>query len=174
MKPMLDLEEPVGTRSEEPKQAVHEETGALAVSVDDFAALEERVRRAVDVVKQEREARTAAEVRVKELEARAAQTEKRYAELETRAADAEAHEMELETRAVNAENRHAELQERASNAEERHADLEARATLAEAQLKSQAPVMEQLKLDVGALHAERDQVKQRVERLLAQLDALEL
>ena len=35
----------------------HAEPGALAVSVDDFAALEERIRRAVDLVKRERQAR---------------------------------------------------------------------------------------------------------------------
>ena len=83
----------------------------MAVSVDDFSALEERVRRAVDVVKRERLARVAAE-------------------------------------------------ERAANAE--------------AQLHSQSPMMEQLKSELSALRAERDQVKERVERLLKQLDALEL
>lgn len=132
MEPTWELEEPVEPQSEQPNQAVQEETSALAVSVDDFAALEERVRRAVDVVKREREARAEAETRATKFEARATQ------------------------------------------AEARQADLEARATLAEAQLKSQTPLMEQLKRDVGVLNTERDQVKQRVERLLAQLDAIEL
>jgi len=174
MEPMWGLEEPVETQNEEPKQAVQDETSAFAVSVDDFAALEERVRRAVDVVKREREARTAIEARAAELEARAAHAEKRHAELEARAENAEARQAELAARASNAEKQQAELEERAAKAEERQSDLEARATLAEAQLKSQSPVMEQLKLDVGALNAEREQVKQRVERLLSQLDALEL
>ncbi len=87
---------------------------ALAVSVDDFSALEERIRRAVDLVKRERQARAAAEER-------AAATR--------RSADA-----------------HASCQ-----------------------------LLEQLQNEIElALRAERDQVRQRVERLLAQLDALEL
>jgi len=99
------------TQDAEQPQAAQEEPGALAVSVDDFSALEERVRRAVDVVKRERQARAAAEER---------------------------------------------------------------ATKAEAQLHAQSPKVEQLQSELGALRAERDQVRQRVERLLKQLDALEL
>jgi hypothetical protein len=87
------------------------ESGTLALSVDEFSALEERILRAVNVVKRERQVRAAAEKR----------------------ADA-----------------------------------------AEAQLRDQAPLRENLQKEVSALHAERDQVRQRVERLLAQLDALEL
>ena len=113
------------SHSEEQQQVGHEETVALAVSVDDFSALEERVRRAVDVVKRERQARAAVEARV--------------AELETHATEAEA-----------------------------------RAAQAEAQLQGQAPLIERLESEMSALRAERDQVRQRVERLLAQLDALEL
>lgn len=116
------------THSED--QQVQEESGALAVSVDDFAALEDRVRRAVDVVKRERHARIAAE----------------------------AHAAELEGRAIQAE--------------ARHADIEARA--AQAQAQSQSTEQEKLQSELSALRMERDQVRQRVERLLAQLDALEL
>jgi hypothetical protein len=85
--------------------------GALTVSVDDFAALEERIHRAVEVVKNERQARAAAEDR---------------------------------------------------------------ATTAEAQIRIQTPLLDQLQNELNAMRAERDQVRQRVERLLAQLDALEL
>jgi hypothetical protein len=85
--------------------------GALTVSVDDFAALEDRIRRAVELVKSERQARTAAEER---------------------------------------------------------------AVSAEAQVRMQSPLMDQVQNEINALRAERDQVRQRVERLLAQLDALEL
>jgi len=112
----------------EQPQAAREEPAALALSVDDFSALEERVRRAVDVVKRERQARMAAEARAAELEARVTQ------------------------------------------AETRQADFEARATLAEAQLLTQSPVVDQLQSELTALRAERDQVRQRVERLLKQLD----
>ena len=111
------------TQNEE--QQAHEEPVALAVSVDDFSALEERVRRAVDVVKRERQARAAVEARV--------------AELETRATDSGA-----------------------------------RAAQAETQLQAQTPLVERLESEISALRAERDHVRQRVEKLLAQLDALEL
>ncbi len=60
---------------------------ALTVSVDDFAALEERVVRAVSLVKQERQARTAAEQRLARAEAdlrqQAEQMERADAELAT-------------------------------------------------------------------------------------------
>ena len=48
-----------------------EDAGAFAVSADDFSALEERVVRAVALVKQERQARAAAEERAAQAEARA-------------------------------------------------------------------------------------------------------
>ena len=87
------------------------ESGALILSADDFSALEERILRAVEVVRRERQARAAAEER---------------------------------------------------------------ATRAEAQLQEKSPAVEQLEKEVSALRAERDQVRERVERLLGQLDALEL
>ena len=87
------------------------EAAALTVSAGDFAALEERVLRAVNLVKQERQARAAAE---------------------------------------------------------------AQAAQAEAQLREQALLVEQMQKDLGELKAERDQVRKRVEKLLAQFDALEL
>jgi septal ring factor EnvC (AmiA/AmiB activator) len=88
-----------------------QEQAALTMSVDDFSALEERIVRAVEVVKRERQARTLADER---------------------------------------------------------------AVHAEAQLHDQAPRIEQLEKELHALRGERDHVRQRVERLLAQLDALEL
>jgi len=115
----------VETQNEEHQQLGHDEPVALAVSADDFAALEERVRRAVDVVKRERQARAAVESRMAELEAHAT-------------------------------------------------DAEARAAQAETQLQAQAPLLERLENEMSALRAERDQVRQRVEKLLAQLDTLEL
>jgi uncharacterized coiled-coil protein SlyX len=84
---------------------------SLSLSAADFSALEERVVRAVELVKRERQARAAAEER---------------------------------------------------------------AAKAESQLGEQGPVVDQLRQEVRSLRAERDQVRQRVERLLAQLDSLEL
>jgi hypothetical protein len=87
------------------------ESGALILSADDFSALEERIVRAVEMVKRERQART---------------------------------------------------------------EAERRAAAAEAQLHEQAPLTENLQKEVSALRGEREQVRQRVERLISQLDALEL
>ena len=106
-----ELEETMETRFEGQAQTAPEEPGALAVSMDEFSALEERVRRAVELVKRERQARAAAEER---------------------------------------------------------------AASAEAQLFAQTPVVEQLKSDLNGLRTERDHVRERVERLLKELDALEL
>jgi hypothetical protein len=95
-----------------------EGTDTLAVSMQDFSALEERVLRAVDVVKHERGARAAAEARATQAEERAMQAE-----------DA---------------------------------------------LRTQAPVVESMQAEIKALRGERDHVRQRVERLLEQLEGLEL
>jgi septal ring factor EnvC (AmiA/AmiB activator) len=54
------------------------------------------------------------------------------------------------------------------------ATAEERAAHAESQLHEQSPRVDQLEKELHALKAEREQVRQRVERLLAQLDALEL
>ena len=136
---MSDSEAAVETQSEEQHRADHEEAVALAVSVDDFSALEERVRRAVEVVKRERQARAAVEARV--------------AELETHATESEA---------------------RAAQAEARQAEIEARAAQVETLVQGQSRLVERLENDLSALRAERDQVRERVERLLKQLDTLEL
>ncbi|HEY1987315.1 MAG TPA: hypothetical protein VGG85_18000 [Terracidiphilus sp.] len=114
------------------QQTEHAEPGTLAMSADDFSSLEERILRAVNLVKREKLARTAAEERATEMEARAAQ------------------------------------------AEERALEAGERATQAEARLAESATAAEQLQKDVTALRAERDHVRQRVEKLLGQLDALEL
>jgi hypothetical protein len=87
------------------------DSGALAVSGDEFSALEERILRTVNLLKRERSAR---------------------------------------------------------------AEAEERAAKAEAQLHEQAPLMEHFEKELNVLRAERDHVRQRVERLLSQLDALEL
>ena len=81
------------------------------LTVDDFAALEERILRAVSLVRRERQARMAAEDRVKVLEV---------------------------------------------------------------EVQAQIPAIERLQQEVDSLRAEREQVRLRVERLLSQLDAMEL
>jgi uncharacterized coiled-coil protein SlyX len=96
---------------EEQPQEPSTELGTLALSADDFSALEDRILRAVNLVKRERIAR---------------------------------------------------------------AEAEERAAQAEAKLSEQSPLVEHLQKELNALRGERDHVRQRVERLLAQLDALEL
>jgi hypothetical protein len=54
------------------------------------------------------------------------------------------------------------------------AAAEERASRAEAQLQEQSPLLEQLEKELSALRAEREHIRERVERLLGQLDALEL
>jgi len=100
---------------------------ATGVSVDEFQALEQKVLRAVEIVKREREARAAAE---NEVNALREQLSAQSAELERQVAAA---------------------QGRADAAE---SEKEA----AEGQ--------------IGALNHERDVVRQRVERLLQQMDEL--
>jgi hypothetical protein len=97
-----------------PAAAVHEVGQTPILTVDDFAALEERVLRAVNLVRREREGRIAAEQRAVTLEAELAQ------------------------------------QQAANSAVVR------------------------LQQEVDALRVEREQVRVRVERLLSQLDALEI
>lgn len=97
---------------------------ALAVSVDDFSALEERVLRAVEMLKHERQARAAAEVRIAEAEECAAKAVEQLGPLQT-------------------------------------------------QLNQQTPLIDQLQNEID-LRTERDTVRQRVERLLEQLDSLEI
>jgi len=87
------------------------EPSTLALSLDDFSSLEDRILRAVNLVKRERLARTAAEERAAEAEGK--------------------------------------LQEHSSASEE-------------------------LRKELSSLRAERDHIRQRVEKLLSQLDALEL
>jgi chromosome segregation ATPase len=54
------------------------------------------------------------------------------------------------------------------------ATAEERAITLQTQLREQAPLAEQLQKEISALREERAEVRQRVERILSQLDALEL
>ncbi len=101
----------VEAQGEQPAYKPENDGAPLAVSADDFSALEERVLRAVEVVKHEREARAAAEER---------------------------------------------------------------AAKAEGESRDQTALADQLHKELDALRAERDHVRRRVERLLAQLDAIEI
>jgi chromosome segregation ATPase len=109
--PETQQEERPAERAAEAPAEPHAESSVLTLSVDEFSALEERVLRTVSLVKQERQARAAAEER---------------------------------------------------------------ANAAEDQLGKHAPEMDRLQAEIQTLRTERGHVRQRVEKLLAQLDALEL
>jgi chromosome segregation ATPase len=100
---------------------------ATSVSVDEFQALEQKVLRAVEIVKRERQARSAAEAEVAALRE------------------------QLATQG-------AELQSQLAAAHERVEAARSEKATAESQ--------------IGALNHERDVVRQRVERMLQQMDEL--
>lgn len=116
-------EESTATKLEEP--ITKQPTKTLGLSMNEFSALEERIVRAVSLVRRERQARAAAEERANELEAK-----------------------------LNA-----------PNPELDHLHGELTSNAAELTQKSE---------EIAALNAERDQLRERVERILAQLDSLEL
>jgi hypothetical protein len=108
-------------QAEENAEQVEEqakEPVTVALSADDFSALEERIVRAVELVRKERAGRI--------------------------------------------------------EAEERAAQAEARASQAEARVGEETAHVERLEHDIKQLRGERDHVRQRVEKLLKQLDELEL
>jgi hypothetical protein len=111
-KPAEESVETASSPDSTPSPAVAAEPESMTVlTVDDFAALEERILRAVSLVRRERQARVVAEDRVKALEV---------------------------------------------------------------EVQVQIPAIERLQQEVDSLRAEREQVRLRVERLLSQLDAMEL
>lgn len=120
--PVTEIEQPVAhdpfaaaARQVHVEAAVEPEPEPPSVlTADDFGALEERVIRAVELVRHERQARQAAE--------------------------------------------------------QRTAILESQLLV----LEADTAVVDQLQQEVNSLRSEREQVRQRVERLLGQLDALEL
>lgn len=65
--PELESEQELGSEPEPKEPAV--EPGTLMLSANDFSALEERILRAVEVVRRERQARTSAEERAGRAEA---------------------------------------------------------------------------------------------------------
>jgi chromosome segregation ATPase len=104
------------TPEHEPQQASAPAT--VSLSAHDFTALEERIVRAVELVRRERQLRS---------------------EAEARAARAEAREEKADT-----------------------------------ERREQMAAGDELRQELTALRAERSEVRGRVERLLSQLDALEL
>ena len=95
-----------GSEVAEETRPATQEPGTLAMSADEFAALEERVLRAVNLVKRERAARADAEERATAAEARATAAETRVAELSQTAGD---HEQKAAEHAQTIEKLHDEI-----------------------------------------------------------------
>lgn len=114
---------------------------SATISTDEFQALEQRVLRAVDIVKREREARAGAEAEIAQLKSEITTLEQQLAEAQTHAAalgdDLQSHKDQM------------------ANQEAAHA---AATRTSEAEL--------------AALQNERAEVRQRIERLLGQMDEL--
>jgi hypothetical protein len=109
-----ELASPPTSIPNQPRIKNQDSPSATVLTADDFAALEDRVLRAVDLVRRERHARSAAEQRVSHLESQLKEAE------------------------------------------------------------SQALTIDHLQQEVETLRVEREQVRSRIDRLLSQLDALEL
>ena len=162
------------TLIEHEQHGLSEESCPLVVSVGEIAALENRIERTVELVRNLCQALTAAEERAAHHEGRVASAEERATQSETRATQAEEW-------AANAE---AHVREYAPMVEQMQNDLNAlrgerdnvrqRVEYMLAEVRAYAPMVEQMQNDLNALHGERDNVRQRVERMLAQLDALEV
>jgi chromosome segregation ATPase len=114
----------------------------LPIAADDFNALEQRVLRMVELLKSERTARAAAELRVQEQGQRIQEQE------------AAIHS--LEESGLNAEQRVVTLEEKLSGADRKIEELNAENAQSASQL--------------ATLEKERETVRARVERLLKQLD----
>ena len=114
---------------------------SATISTDEFQELEERVLRAVDIVKREREARAGAEADITRLQSEITTLEQQLTDAQTQTAhlldDLKSHKVQI----TNQEAAHAEAK--------RSAEAE-----------------------IAALHNERAEVRQRIERLLTQMDDL--
>jgi len=115
--------------------------GSSGLSADEFQTLEQKVLRAVEIVKREREARAAVEEQMRAMrEQFAAQAAELKGQVEATRSQLEAARVQL------------------AAAQERGDALHAEKEAAENQ--------------IGAFNHERDVVRQRVERLLSQMDEL--
>jgi len=128
---------------------------STGVSVDEFQALEQKVLRAVEIVKREREARAVAEGEVASLrqqlaaQAEAAQSQIAKAESQIASAQSKTDAVQSQVQAAQSEMEAAQSQAEAAQREKEAAESQ-----------------------IAALNQERDAVRQRVERMLHQMDEL--
>jgi chromosome segregation ATPase len=126
-----------------------------SVTVDEFQALEQKVLRAVEIIKSEREARATAEAEVVRLR------------------------QQLVEQQQSAQSQIAEAQGRAEAAQTQLATLQNQIVAAQSNaetIQSQAEAAQREKANaddqIAALNQEREAVRQRVERMLNQMDEL--
>lgn len=125
------------------------------VSIDEFQALELKVLRAVEIVKQEREARAVAEAEVvslrQQLAAQAEAAQNQIAAAQSQVATVKSQAEEVQNKAQAAENQIQAVQ---------------------SQVEATRREKEEAETKIAALNQERDEVRQRVERMLQQMDEL--
>lgn len=132
------------------------------ISVDEFQALEQKVLRAVEIVKREREARSAAEAEIASLRQQlAAQAEAAQSQIAAAQSKAEAAQSQI-----------AAAQSHAETAQSKAATAEGQIQAAQSQVQAAQREKAAAEGQVAALIQERDAVRQRVERMLHQMDEL--
>ena len=114
------------------------------ISVDEFQALEQKVLRAVEIVKREREARSAAEAEIASLR------------------------QQLAAQAEAAQTAQSQISSAQSQADAVQGQIQAAQSQVQAAQREKAATEGQ----IAALIQERDAVRQRVERMLHQMDEL--
>ncbi len=129
---------------------------AEALATADFQALEQRVMRAVELLRAERDAHSAANARI--------------AELERHSADLEHQLTVQQQQRSELEQQHGALEQRRTELEQRRTELEHRLNDIEQQLGGKSEHAQRLEGELEHLQQERDQVRGRVERLLRHLD----
>ncbi len=135
---------------------------STGVSVDEFQALEQKVLRAVEIVKREREARAVAEGEVASLRQQlAAQAEAAESQIAAAQSKAEAAQSQIASAQSQADTVQSQVQAAQS-------EMEAAQSHAEAAQREKEAAENQ----IAALNQERDAVRQRVERMLHQMDEL--
>ncbi len=129
----------MATTAVQPGEQVNDQLSHIDAQAAAFQALEQRVLRAIELLRKEREAR---------------------AEIERQLHKAEEHGLELEIRLEE------QTKQMTGQLAEKSAEVDHQASA----IQEQAAQIHKLENDLSQLQGERDQVRQRVERLLRHLD----
>jgi chromosome segregation ATPase len=132
------------------------------VSVDEFQALEQKVLRAVEIVKREREARAVAEAEVASLRQ----------QLAVQAEAAQSQIAAAQSKAEAAQSQIASAHSQAEAARSQATTVESQIQVAQSQAQAAQRDKAAAESQIAALIQERDAVRQRVERMMHQMDEL--